>query len=79
MSRRDKRWIVTGVAVALATGGALLVRHSSQSGGGRANADRASSAINFGASGTQLSDPPAPVVPETPASIEAEVDKSVSS
>jgi HEAT repeats len=79
MSRGDKRWIITGLAVALATGGALLVRRSSQSGGGRANADRASSAINFGASGSRLSDRPAPVVPETPASIEAEVDRSVSS
>ena len=40
--------------------------------------DQAKSAINFGPSGSGLSEPPA-VVPETPASIEAEVDKSVSS
>ena len=77
MSRGDKRWIIAGLAVALATGGALVVRHTTQP-GGRAKADQAKSAINFGASGSGLSEPPA-VVPETPASIEAEVDRSVSS
>ena len=76
MSRGGKRWIITGLAVALATGGALVVRHTTQP-GGRASADRATSAINFGASGSGLSEPPAPAVPETPESIEAEVAKSV--
>jgi len=78
MSRGDKRWIITGLAVALATGGALVVRHTTQA-SRRASADRAASAINFGASGSGLSEPVAPTVPETPESIQAEVEQSVSS
>jgi hypothetical protein len=79
MSKGGKRWIVTSLAVALATGGALVVRHATRTGAERATADRATTAINYGASGSGLSEPSAPAVPETPASIEAEVDKSVSS
>jgi hypothetical protein len=77
MSKGDKRWIITGLAVALATGAALVVRHTTQPGRGGVNADQARTAINFGASGSGLAGEPPAVVPETPESIEAAVVASL--
>ena len=79
MSRRGKRWIITCLTVALATAGAFVVRRAIRSGGGWSNGDRTTSAINFGASGSGLSEPAAAAVPETPAAIAAQVAQSMSS
>jgi len=79
MSRRGKRWIITGLTVALATAGAFVVRRAIHADGDGANGGRTTSAINFGASGSGLSEPAPPAVPETPASIEADVAKAMTS
>jgi|SRR6187551_508690 len=79
MASRDRRWIIVGVTVALATAGAFVAWRATESARGRAHGDRATSAINFGASGSGLSEPPPAAVPETAASIEAQVAASMSS
>ena len=49
MPRGHKRWIIAGLAVVLATSAAVVVLRTTKPGRDRANADRAGTAIDFGA------------------------------
>jgi HEAT repeats len=79
MPRGHKRWIIAGLAVVLATSAAVVVLRTTKPGRDRANADRAATAINYGAGGPGLAGESPAVVPETPETIAAEVDKSLGS
>jgi HEAT repeat protein len=79
MTSRGKRWIAVGLGAAILAGGLLVVRHTMQDGAGAREVREARSAINFGASGSGLSEPAPAPVPETAETIAADVETAVGS
>jgi HEAT repeat protein len=71
--------MIAVASVALSVGAALVVRQATQPGRERASAERAATAINYGAGSPGLADEPPAVVAETPERIAVEVDKALAS